>query len=195
MPQPRKISHLPDEVQDWLREELQARGYSDYDAITEALRERLEREGIEIEISRGAVYRHALAQKKFADLQREADAWAEGFLERRGVEDEAHRHQVLSAMLSTHAFRSMKAAMSPEDEVDDGAMAPRDLHLLGRMLKDLMSSSGIREGLTEKERQRLIAEERQAAADRAIGATRTAGVPLSPEVAAAIKRAVQGDAA
>ena len=192
MPRRSKISHLPDEMQDWLRGELRARGFADYDAVVDALNDRLRDEGMEVTISRTSLVRFAQGQKKFAKLQREADAWAQQFLSTEGVDNEAHRHKVLFGMLSGHAFRSMANAFQDPEDREDLDLAPRDLQLLGRMLKDLMTSSGIREAITDKERRRLIEGERKSAADRAVTATRTAGVPLTPEVAAEIRRAVQG---
>jgi len=185
-----KIARLPAEIRDWLCEELRARGFADYDLIAEALNARLLEEGLEVSIGRTAVMRFAREHKKFADLQREADAWAEGFMAERGVEDEARRHQILSAMLSTHAFRSMAAAMDGTEEETEAAMDPRDLQLLGRMLKDLMSSSGIREALSDKERERLIAEERRSAGHRAEEAAVRAG--LSPQTIARLRAQVEG---
>jgi len=189
LPRRRKIDRLPEEIRHWLGEELKALGYSDYAAIAAALNRRLAKAGLELTIGRSAVKEFGKEHREFSKLQREAANWAAGWLDDAGLEEEAQRQSVLFRMITTVAFKVMKAQMVREaDEID-----PRDLQFLGRMMKDVMSSSGIREGLTEKERQRLIAEERQAAADRAVTATRTAGVPLSPDVAAAIKRAVQGD--
>jgi len=58
-------------------------------------------------------------------------------MEGNGLEDEAKRHNVLFQMITTLAFKVMKAQMTKEgDEIN-----PQELHFLGRMLKDVMSSS------------------------------------------------------
>ncbi len=191
MAPPRKIDLLPVEIRDWLREELQARGYSGYDAITEALRDRLTQHGLTVTIGRSSIATFGAEHREFTKLQGEASNWAAGWLDEAGLDEEAQRQSVLFRMITTVAFKVMKAQMTREAEDID----PRDLHFLGRMMKDVMASSGIREAMGEKERQRLIAEERRSAAERAVSATRSAGVPLSPDVAAEIRRAVQGETA
>ena len=184
----RKIDLLPTELRDWLCEEMQARGYSDYAAITDALNDRLAGHGLEVTIGCSAVKAFGSEHREFTKLQGEASNWATGWLDEAGLEDEANRQSVLFRMITTVAFKVMKAQITREaDQID-----PRDLHFLGRMMKDVMASSGIREAITDKERRRLIEGERKSAADRAVTATRTAGVPLTPEVAAEIRRAVQG---
>jgi len=188
MPRRSKISHLPDELQEWLRGELRSRGFAEYDAVTEALNRKLAEHGLLVSISRTAVANFSSEHREFLRLQQEASSWAAGWLDEAGLEEEASRQSVLFKMITTVAFKVMKAQMTHDaDDID-----PRDLHFLGRMMKDVMASSGIREAITEKERQRLISEERKSAAERAVSATRTAGVPLTREVAAAIRAAVEG---
>ncbi len=192
MPSRSKIDRLPDALKTWLRAELNARGYSDYDGVTAALNERMAEAGLDLVISRTGLGRWSQAQKKYADIQREADGWAQSFLSEEGVDAEAHRHRVLFSMLSHHAFLTMANGLTEGDEKEELDFDARDLHFLGRMLKDLMTSSGIREAIGEKERRRLAEAERKAGADRAVSAARGAG--LSPEVAAAIRAAVEGGA-
>ncbi len=181
---------MPPEIRDWLRTELQARGYADYDDVTEALNARLEAEGLDITVGRSAVHNFGRAQQRFADLQRQANDWAQGFLGEEGLDREAHRHKALFSMLSSHAFRTMANAMAPREEKEELDFDARDLHFLGRMLKDMMASSGLREAISDKALEREIRKERKAAADRVESATRSAG--LTPEVSAAIRDAVEG---
>ena len=89
-------------------------------------------------------------------------------------------------MITTVAFKTLRSQMVRDgDDID-----PRDLQLLGRMMKDVMASSGLRESLSEAERRRLAETERKAGAARAASAAR--GTGLSPEVAAAIRAAIEG---
>lgn len=69
-------------------------------------------------------------------------------MQEQGLEDEARRHNVLFQMITTLAFKVMQAQMMVEGKDID----PKELHFLGRMLKDVMASSGIRETLIKAER-------------------------------------------
>ncbi len=188
MPRRRKIDLLPTALRDWLKEELQTRGFADYNAVTDALNARLVDRGLLLSVGRSAVAQFGAEHAEFSKLQEEASGWAEDWMGRNGLEDEARRHSALFEMISTLAFKCIKAQFGKEGrEIDT-----RDLHLLGRMMKDLMTSSGIREAISDRERQRLAEAERKAGAERAVTAARGAG--LSPEVAAAIRAAVEGGA-
>jgi len=115
--------------------------------------------GEELRIGKSAVHNYGQEYEHFARAEEEASAWAVSWMEGNGLEDEAKRHNVLFQMITTLAFKVMKAQMTKEgDEIN-----PQELHFLGRMLKDVMSSSGIREKLTADERARIADE----AAERA----------------------------
>ena len=58
MPPPRKVDLLPAELKGWLRDELIARGFADYEALAEDLNFRLEEAGLELRIQKSAI--HAL---------------------------------------------------------------------------------------------------------------------------------------
>ena len=156
------------------------------DALSAVLNARLRAAGLRVSISRSALAMFGAEHRTFTRLQAEAAGWAQQWMGENGLEDEARRHSALFEMITTLAFKVMKAAMLRDGEDID----PRDLHFLGRMLKDIMASSRLREGMAEKERARLAAEERMAAAKRVEVATRGAG--LSPAVAAAIRAALEG---
>jgi len=103
-----------------------------------------------------------------------------------GLEEEAQRHNVLFQMITTLAFKVMQAQMMKEG----GKIDPRELHFLGKMLKDVMSSSGIREKLVTEERARIAREAREAAAETAVKAASEAG--MSAETSEAIKAQILG---
>jgi len=186
MPQRRKIDRLPERLRNWLREELQARGFSGYDDVTAALNARLEDEGLDLSIGARAVRVFGAEHAEFTRLQREASGWAAEWMGRNGLEDEALRQSALFEMITTLGFKLLKSRMTSAGEEID----PRDLAMMGRMMKDLMASSGLRESLADRERARLVEAERKAGAGRAAEAARKAD--LSPEVAASIRAAVQG---
>ena len=79
-----------------------------------------------------------------------ASAWATEWMSENGMADEAKRHNVLFQMITALAFKVMQAQMLK----DGDNISPQELHFLGRMLKDVMASSGIREKLRADDRQR-----------------------------------------
>ena len=193
MPQPRKINLLPPELKHWLEEELVTRGFADYEALAEALNFRLEEEGYELRIGKSAIHNFGTEHAEFIKYQAEASSWAESWMQDNGLDSEAQRHNVLFQMITTLAFKVMKKQMTKEgDQID-----PKELHLIGKMMKDIMASSGIREKLKSDERARIRLEERQrateAAADAAVSAASEAG--LSDEQAAFLRNRVLGLAA
>ncbi len=145
MPPPRKVDLLPADLKRWLQEEMRARGFGGYEELAEALNFRLEEAGQELRIRKSALHAYGQEYEQFVKYQDEASAWAAGWMADNGLEEEAKRHNVLFQMITTLAFKVMQAQMSREaDEID-----PKELHFLGRMLKDVMASSGIREQLTK----------------------------------------------
>ena len=159
MPPVRKVDLLPPELKSWLEDALIASGFGDYVSITEKLNERLADEGVELRIGKSAVHAYGQEFAEFNKYQDQASKWAETWLNDNGLEEEAKRHNVLFQMITTLAFKTMQGQMAKDaDEID-----PRDLHFLGKMMSDIMKSSGMREKLMETERER-IAEEARAAA-------------------------------
>lgn len=186
MPPPRKIDLMPAELRDWLQAELQQRGFGDYVALTEALNFKLEEQGLELRIGKSAVHAYGAEYAEFVKYQEQASAWAEGWLQEQGLEEEAKRHNVLFQMITTLAFKVMQGQMGKDAEEID----PKELHFIGRMLKDVMSSSGIREQIVAAERKRLTEEAKREAAATATKAARSAG--LSEEAAEKIKAQILG---
>jgi hypothetical protein len=149
MPPQRKIDLIPEELRIWLREELTERGFGDIEEVTESLNFRLEEAGQEISIGKTAVGKYSKALKD----QRDAFAIADTLLSDMNVEKEGELHQVLMQMIATSAVHMIQNVRNEEGHLD-----PKDLMNLGRMLKDLMSSSGLREKLLADERERVAKE-------------------------------------
>lgn len=148
MPPPRKVDQLPPEIRDWLQQTLRERGFSDYVAVTEELNDRLAEAGKVVNFHHATVHRFGQEYRVFVETQEKASAWAQGWMLENGLEDEAKRHNVLFQMVSTLAFRAMESKMLVGgDEID-----PKDLHFIGKMLKDIMASSGIRQNMLMAER-------------------------------------------
>ncbi|MEQ5870232.1 DUF3486 family protein [Sagittula sp. NFXS13] len=162
MPPPKKIDLLPEQLREWLREELTLRGFGDILDVTEALNFRLEEEGLELSIGKSAVGDFSKALKD----QREAFAFADAMLSDLDIEAEGDLHRTLMQMIATSAIQMMRHVRD-----EDGHLDPKDLMSLGRMLKDLMSSAGIREKLLDSERERIrrdaIEEAQREAEERA----------------------------
>lgn len=172
MPRPRKINLLPAELRAWLNEELKERGFSGYEDLAEALNFRLEEEGMELRIGKTAVHAYGKEYAEFARLNEEASAWASSWLQDNGLEEEAQRHNVLFQMMTTVAFKVLVSMQAKEG----GQIDPRDLAFLGKMMKDLMNSSGIREKLIADERERAAKQAREQAAEAVKKVGREAGL-------------------
>lgn len=153
MPSPRKVDLLPPELRGWLEAELRTRGFGDYVALSEALNWRLEEEGLELRIQKSALQEFGVEYAEFVKVQKAADAWAAEWMTEAGLGDEAKRHNILFQMITALAFKVMQHQMTKEGKEID----PKELHFLGRMMKDIMHSSGIREQLMAAER-KLMAE-------------------------------------
>lgn len=186
MPAPRKVDLLPEELRRWLQEELKARGFADYVELAGALNARLEAAGQELRIGKSALHAFGQEYQEFVRFQEEASAWAAGWMQENGLEEEAQRHNVLFQMITTLAFKVMQAQMLKEG----GEIDARELHFLGKMLKDVMSSSGIREKLVADERARAAREARESAAETVERHARRAG--MTADTVEAIKGEILG---
>lgn len=148
MPPPRKIDQLPPDIMDWLQQTLRERGFADYVAITEELNDRLADAGKVVTFHHATVHRFSQEYRAFVKTQETASAWAQEWMLENGLEEEAKRHNVLFQMVTALAFKAMEAKMGKDgDEID-----PKELHFIGRMLKDIMASSGIRQQMIAAER-------------------------------------------
>lgn len=154
MPAPRKVDLLPPEIRSWLEEELRRRGFADYVALTDALNLRLSEGGYEETFHHATVHRFGVEYAEFVKVQKAADAWAKEWMTEAGIGDEAKRHNVLFQMITALAFKVMQHQMTKEG----GEIDPKELHFLGRMMKDIMASSGIREQIVAAEQKRMEAK-------------------------------------
>ncbi len=154
MPAPRKIDLLPAELRGWLREELRTRGFGGYEELAEALDFRLEEAGLDLRIRKSALHDYGAEYREFVRLQEQASDWAREWLGEMGMEDQAQRQNVLFQMLTTIAFKVMQAEISKQGS----EISPQNLHFLARMMKDVMTSSGIVQAMQERERKQQAAK-------------------------------------
>lgn len=186
MPPPRKVDLLPPEIRDWLKDELKLRGFGDYVELTDALNFRLEEQGLELRLGKTAVHAFGQEYAEFVKYQEEASAWAVSWMQENGLEEEAQRHNVLFQMITTLAFKVMASQMTKEgDEIN-----PQELLFLGKMLKDVMASSGIRQKLIKDEREQAAKEARALAAADVEASARQLG--LTTETVEGIKARILG---
>jgi hypothetical protein len=148
MPAPRKVDLLPPELRAWLQAELRARGFGGYVELADALNARLAEDGRELRIQKSALQEFGAEYAEFVRLQDQASDWAREWLGDMGMEDQAQRQNVLFQMLTTLAFKVMQAEVSKEG----AEISPQNLHFLARMMKDVMTSSGIVQAMREKDR-------------------------------------------
>lgn len=154
MPPPRKVDQLPVEFRVQLQEELRQSGFGDYEGIADRLNARLEEAGLELRIRKSAIHAFGTEYREFVKLQEQASDWASEWLGDMGLEDQAQRQNVLFQMLTTLAFKVMQAEVAKSgDEI-----SPQNLHFLARMMKDVMSSSGIVQAMQEKQRKEQAAK-------------------------------------
>jgi len=154
MPPPRKIDLLPAELRLWLQEELRARGFSQYEELADALNFRLDEAGLDLRIRKSALHDFGAEYREFVKLQEQASDWAREWLGEMGMDDQAQRQNVLFQLLTTLAFKVMQAEVAKEGT----EITPQNLHFLARMMKDVMSSSGIAQAMQEKERKAQAAK-------------------------------------
>lgn len=154
MPVPRKVDLLPPELRQWLKEALIAQGFAGYEALAEDLNFRLEEAGSEIRIQKSALHEFGTEFREFVRVQEEASAWAQEWMKDMGLEDQAERHNVLFQMLTTLAFKAMQAEIAK----DAAEIDPKNLHFLGRMMKDVMQSSGVVQAMREKDKKEQSAK-------------------------------------
>ncbi|KPD10876.1 phage protein Gp27 family protein [Phaeobacter sp. 11ANDIMAR09] len=190
MPPPRKIDLMPEEFRDWLHQALKEGGWSGYTKIADDLNTKLQAAGYEVSIGKSAVHEYGQEYREFVKYQEQASQWAADWMNDNGLEEEAQRHNVLFQMVTTLAFKVMQSQMTKTgDEIK-----PQDLHFIGKMLKDIMHSSGIRQKLKDDERKRIEEDARKAAAaemaDNLDTASAEAG--LSAKAAEALRNRVLG---
>jgi hypothetical protein len=154
MPPPRKVDLLPPELRKWLQDALRARGFADYEALADELNWKLEEAGQLLRIQKSALHDFGSEYKEFVRLQEQASDWAKEWLGDMGMEDQAQRHNVLFQMLTTLAYKVMQAEVNKEG----GEISPQNLHFLARMMKDVMSSSGMVQLMRDKERKEQVAK-------------------------------------
>jgi hypothetical protein len=181
MPAPRKIDLVPAELRERLGAALAERGFGDIVAVTEELNFWLESQGLDLRLGKTAVGQYS----KLLKDQREAFAMAETLLGDMDIEAESDLHRTLMQMIATSAVHMMQSVRQADEHLD-----AKSLMSLGRMLKDLMSSAGIREQLLDAERARIARAAKAEAAETATRAVREAG--MSVETAEAIKGLILG---
>ena len=185
MPPPRKVDLLPTELRDWLRKAISAAGFGSYERIADDLNFQLEEAGMELRIQKSAIHQFGVEHQQFVQLQEEASAWTKTWMTDAGLESEAETHKILFQMINALAFKIMKGMLEEGKDVD-----PKDLHFIGRMLKDVMSSAGIREKIVADAVERAREEERERVADEVEEKAAAAG--LTAESAANLRREILG---
>lgn len=181
MPPPKKLDLVPSDLKKTLREALKDRGYGDIIEVTRELNSWLADEGIGLTIGKTAVGKYAQLLKD----QSEALEIAEELMSEMGIEAEASMHKAIMQMIAAQAVQLM---MNTREA--GGHLEAKDLMNLGRMLKDVMSSAGIREKIVSDERERIEKETRERTAGEAEQAARQMG--FDDDQAARLRRKLLG---
>ena len=149
MPQPRKINLLPEALRQWLCEELKARGFADYDALTDALNDRLEAEGADLRIGRSAVHSFGQEFQDYAVMQDRAQNEIRAFLEEASLKAEVDVTSALFQQLTTLQWRLQMMLANPDTLPD-----PRGMKDLTTALNNLIRSTALRDGILKAEQAR-----------------------------------------
>lgn len=181
MPQPRKIDLIPLDLQRWLKTELEQRGFADIVEVTEALNFHLEERGETLTIGKTAVGKFSKVLKD----QQDAFEFAELVMRDLDLEGESEMHKAIMQMIAVHAVKLMRKVSDDGDE-----LPAKDLMALGKMLKELMSSAGMREKMLADERDRIVKAARAEAATTAAKVATEAG--LSDDMVEQVKSSILG---
>lgn len=181
MPPAKKLDLIPAELLDRLKLVLAKRGFGDIIAVTDDLNGWLQEADLEIRVGKTAVGEFS----KILKDQRDAFSMVETLLSDMDLQAESEMHRTLLHMITTSAMQMMRSVREGDKHLPAG-----DLMNLGRMLKDLMGSTAVREKLLADDRLRIQREEREKAASVAGKAVRQAG--MSKELEQKIKASILG---
>lgn len=147
MPPPRKVDLLPEELRDWLREALVARGFGDYERLAEDLNARLEAGGLELRIGKSALHVFGQEFREYAEAERRAKEEIRAFLTEQNLASEIDATKALFQQLTTLQWRLQMALSGPEALVD-----PRGMKDLTTALNNLIRSTELRARIVEEDR-------------------------------------------
>lgn len=180
MPRRSSLLQIPTELRERLNARLVQQGFSDYDGLLDWLHDELETAGLELRISRTALWRHGQKFEEKLEALRMATEQAKAISD--GAEDdEGAMTDALVRLVQEKVFGILL-----ELEVD-----PKRVNLgsLGKMVAQL-SRASIAQKKYMREVRDEIARKAAAAAEKVAALTNKGG--LSPEVAAQIRAEILG---
>jgi hypothetical protein len=181
MPPPKKLDLIPDELREQLKAMIVDRGFGDIIEITDELNTWLAAEGLTITIGKSAVGQFS----KMLKVQRDAFSMAETLLADMDIDAEADIQRALVQMIAASAMQMMMAMTENGIQMDAQQHA-----FLAKMLKDLMTSSGIREKILADERDRIAKAAKEEAVEDIVKSSNELG--LSTAVVEQIRSQVLG---
>ena len=184
MPPVKKLELIPQRIKSALKNALQEAGFGNIVEITDELNGWLKSEDIPLTIGKSAVGNYAQVLRD----QQQAFEITEDLMSEVGIDDEAAMHRGLMHMIAAQAVRLMVSTRENGGELDS-----KDLVNLGKMLKELMGSAGIREKILADEQARIEKQERERVAGQAETVSKKMG--LNKEQAADLRRQLLGVAA
>lgn len=180
MPRRSSLLQIPTDLRERLNARLVQQGFADYDGLLDWLNVELETAGLELRISRTALWRHGQQFEERLEALRLATEQAKAISE--GAEDDEGAMTDALVRLTQEKLFSvlMQVQIDPEHI---------DINKVGRMIADLGRAS-----ITQKKHMREVREEiarkATAAAEKVAALTNKGG--LSPEVAAQIRAEILG---
>ncbi|MDF1566210.1 MAG: DUF3486 family protein [Deltaproteobacteria bacterium] len=143
------VAQLPKSIQNWLKDELSDRNFSDYQEVTELLNERLEKEGMEIQISKTSLFRWSKkVEKENARLK-----WASEVairMQEALPDDKGALNDTLTRMMQTHLLELLM-----ELELDSQTV---DIYRLSKSIADLGRASVSQKKWEAEYNQRIAAK-------------------------------------
>lgn len=118
MPPVSKIAQLPEEIREWLHKAFVQRAFGDIEAITEALRAKLQEAGVAVYIGKSAVGAESQKVKRAQESIR-ATTEAARIIAETSKDDGDDRSAAVMALLQADFFEVLLKMREAGEEVDD----------------------------------------------------------------------------
>lgn len=185
MPRRSSLLQIPTELRERLNARLVQQGFSDYDGLLDWLHDELETAGLELRISRTALWRHGQKFEERLERLRLATERAKAITE--GAEDdEGAMNEALVRLVQYENFELLEAMDEMELDPAERAKVLNKLNMgIARIVRASVASKKWMHDMRDE-----IARKAAAAAEKVAALTNKGG--LSPEVAAQIRAEILG---
>lgn len=162
------LSLVPSEVRAWLDRELAARGFGDYEALSEALNARLADHGLELTIARSTLGAYGKSLKRRIETIRASTEAAKAIADAAPDDEDARSAAVLS-LVQSDLFEVLLHLQESQDEDLDPAARVELLAKAGRAIAEITRGSLAQKRWAAEVRKK-VAEDLASRVDREGGA-------------------------